>query len=64
MSNSTDRIVFRMRVDNLISKYSSEDQNNILQEIENVKKICRFDTLDIEIATLVIYYYFKDKKKD
>ena len=58
-----DRIVFRMKTERLLEKFSLEDRENILKEIEEVKNMLREEILDIQIVAIIIHFYFKNKDK-
>lgn len=64
MADTTERIIFRIRVERMLSKYSKEDQENIRKEIEEILKLLNDDIISMEIIILIIHYYFKFEKKD
>lgn len=64
MADTTERIIFRIRVERMLSKYSKEDQENIQKEIEEILKLLNDDIISMEIIILIIHYYFKFEKKD
>lgn len=59
-----DRIVFRMKTEKMLDKLLLEDRDNILKEIEEIKKMLREDVLDIQIVAIIIHFYFKNKDKN
>lgn len=63
MADTTERIIFRIRVERMLSKYSKEDQENIQKEIEEILKLLNDDIISMEIIILIIHYYFKFEKK-
>lgn len=64
MATTSERIIFRIRVERMLSKYSKEDQENIQKEIEEILKLLNDDIISMEIIILIIHYYFKFEKKD
>ena len=62
MSYATDRIIFRIKVDQLISKYSKEVQTSLMDEINQIMILTKDEVLTDETLSLIIYYYFKIEK--
>lgn len=62
MASGTERIIFRIRLERMLSKYSKEDQDNIQKEIDEIIKLNDDDTLSVETVALIIHYYFKFEK--
>lgn len=62
MASGTERIIFRIRLERMLSKYSKEDQENIQKEIDETIKLSDDDILTVETVALIIYYYFKFEK--
>jgi hypothetical protein len=52
-----------MKTERLLEKFSLEDRENILKEIEEVKNMLREEILDIQIVAIIIHFYFKNKDK-
>lgn len=61
MADATERMIFRIKVERMLSKYSKEDQKNILKEIDEIKEISNCEILEISTISLLIYLYFKLK---
>lgn len=66
MTDTTERIIFRVKLERILSKYSKEDQQYIKEEINSILKLTNEEVLSFESVSLIIYYYFKFKelKKD
>ena len=66
MADTIDRIVFRVKLDRMLSKYSKEDQFNIREEVNDILKLTDEEVLSFETVALIIHYYFKfiQLKKD
>ena len=62
MSSSTERVIFRVKLERALSKFEKEDQDNIQKEIDEILKINNDDVLSFETVSLIIYYYFKFEK--
>lgn len=66
MADATSRIVFRVKLDRMLSKYSKEVQLNIREEVNDILKLTDEEVLSFETVELIIYYHFKfiQLKKD
>lgn len=66
MVDTTDRILFRVKLDRMLSKYSKEDQLNIREEVNDILKLTDEEVLSFETVALIIHYHFKfiQLKKD
>lgn len=58
----TEKIVNNIKIERMISKFTKEDQNNILKELNEIKDIASIEVIDTAIVSLIIYYYFKFQK--
>lgn len=66
MADTTERIIFRIKLERMLSKYSKEDQESIKTEINDIIKLSGDEVLSFETIALIIYYHlkFKELKKD
>lgn len=62
MCYATDRIIFRIKVGQMISKYSKEVQSSLMDEINQIMILTKDEVLSDETLSLIIYYYFKIEK--
>lgn len=62
MCYANDRIIFRIKLERMLSNYSKEDQEIIKEEINDILKLSNQEVLNFEIISLIIYYHFKFKE--